>query len=68
MQANISPQYKVVMLGESGVGKTSIVLQLNFHEFRQLTVPTVASGTYTQIIPTKYGDITMVSMDIGMDM
>ena len=60
---NSNPKFKIVMLGDSGVGKTSIVLQLNLHEFRQLVVPTVGSGTYTQTIPTKYGSPSVTIWD-----
>ena len=62
--------YKIVMLGESGVGKTSIVLQLNDHVFNQMTVPTVALEPIPKqfrqtmvILPLTFG-IQLVKKDI----
>jgi small GTP-binding protein len=49
--------HKVVMLGDSGVGKTSIVLQLMEHVFRRLTSPTVGSGCFHKEITTTKGPI-----------
>jgi small GTP-binding protein len=50
-----SPASKVVMLGDSGVGKTSIVLQLSEHAFRRMTTPTVGSGCFFKEITTTKG-------------
>jgi small GTP-binding protein len=50
-----APAAKVVMLGDSGVGKTSIVLQLSEHAFRATTTPTVGSGCFFKEIPTPLG-------------
>lgn len=50
---------KVVMLGESAVGKTSVVLQLNEHVFRAVTAPTVGSGVITKSFETPKGTINL---------
>ena len=50
---------KVVLLGDSGVGKTSIVLQLSEHVFRRNTSPTVGSGVISKEIETPSGLVTL---------
>jgi small GTP-binding protein len=50
---------KVVMLGDSGVGKTSIVLQLMEHVFRRLTSPTVGSGCFYKEATTSKGAVRL---------
>ena len=55
----MSDGHKVVLLGESAVGKTSVVLQLNEHVFRNDTTPTVGSGVITKTFETPKGEITL---------
>ena len=54
---------KMVMLGDSGVGKTSIVLRLNDHVFRQMTEPTIGSGVVNKVFETSHGDINLCIWD-----
>lgn len=51
--------HKVVMLGASGVGKTSIVLQLQDKVFKRMVTPTVGSGVITKEIPTAKGSVCL---------
>jgi small GTP-binding protein len=55
--------HKVVMLGNSGVGKTSIVLRLSERIFRKMTAPTVGSGTFQQDITTPGGNVHLTIWD-----
>jgi len=51
--------HKVVILGPSGVGKTSVVLQLQEKEFKRIVTPTVGSGVVTRDISTSKGIIPL---------
>ena len=53
------PMFKVVLMGDSGVGKTSIVLQLSEHVFRDITKPTVGSGCIEKRVNTSFGTIKL---------
>ena len=53
----------MVMLGDSGVGKTSIVLRLNDHVFRQMIEPTIGSGVVNQTFETSNGIVTLCIWD-----
>jgi small GTP-binding protein len=55
--------HKVVLVGDSGVGKTSILLQLSEHLFRRLTTPTVGSGCYVQEFHSSKGPVTLQIWD-----
>lgn len=55
--------FKVVMMGNSGVGKTSIVLRLSEHVFKEITRPTVGSGCITHREETTNGQVTLVIWD-----
>ena len=57
------PTFKVVMMGDSGVGKTSIVLQLSEHVFRAMTKPTVGSGCVEKRITTPSGPVRLSIWD-----
>ena len=50
---------KVVVLGSSGVGKTSIVLQFAQETFRQNTEPTVGGSYVTKEVKTTHGPFTL---------
>jgi len=50
---------KVCMLGDSSVGKTSIVIQFYRGEFDELSEPTVGASYVTKIMETKSGDIPL---------
>jgi small GTP-binding protein len=63
MSESESPSNKVVMLGDSSVGKTSIVLQLSEHVFRRMTTPTVGSGCFFKEIPTTKGPVPLKVWD-----
>lgn len=54
-----SPMFKVVLMGDSGVGKTSLVLQLSEHVFRTITKPTVGSGCIDKRINTPSGPVKL---------
>lgn len=54
---------KVVLLGASGVGKTSIVLQLKEKVFRGMVAPTVGSGVIFKNIETDKGVIPLKIWD-----
>jgi len=47
--------FKVVMMGDSGVGKTSIVLQLTERVFHARTKATIAAGCVSKEIQTSAG-------------
>jgi small GTP-binding protein len=51
--------YKIVMLGDASVGKTSIVLRFIEGIFRRLSTPTVGSGTSTKDMTTSQGPIRL---------
>lgn len=57
------PNYKVVMLGDSGVGKTASVIRLNEQYFRQVTAPTVGSGVFAKVFDTEQGRIKLTIWD-----
>lgn len=57
--ASEPPSHKVVMLGDSGVGKTSIVLRLCEKVFRETTAPTVGSGYAKKEFQTKNGTVIL---------
>jgi small GTP-binding protein len=54
---------KVVLVGDSGVGKTSILLQLSEHLFRRITTPTVGSGCYVQSFKSSQGPVSLQIWD-----
>jgi small GTP-binding protein len=54
---------KVVLVGDSGVGKTSILLQLSEHLFRRITTPTVGSGCYVQSFKSTRGPVSLQIWD-----
>jgi small GTP-binding protein len=58
-----NPGYKVVMLGDAGVGKTSIVLRLIEGTFRRMTSPTIGSGTSTKDLVTPSGPVRLTIWD-----
>jgi small GTP-binding protein len=49
--------YKVVLVGNSGVGKTSIVQRFSKDEFSNETTPTIGSACTKKIIETSDGDV-----------
>jgi small GTP-binding protein len=51
------PAYKIVMLGDSSVGKTSIVLRFVEGIFRRMCAPTVGSGTSAKDMMTSQGQV-----------
>lgn len=55
--------YKVVLLGDSGVGKTSTIIRYTEHIFRKNTTPTVGSGIFTEDVETERGPVTMTIWD-----
>jgi small GTP-binding protein len=55
--------HKVVMLGCSGVGKTSLVLQLREKVFKRMVTPTVGSGVILKEIMTKNGPVPLKIWD-----
>jgi small GTP-binding protein len=50
---------KVIMLGDSAVGKTSIVLQFYKGEFESMSEPTIGAAYVTGDVHTKKGPISM---------
>lgn len=50
---------KVVVLGDSGVGKTSILLQFSEHVFRRNTAPTVGAGVINKEVNTQSGPVLL---------
>lgn len=56
---NNTMSFKVVLLGSSGVGKTSILTQFNDHVFRRIIAPTVGSGMITKDIETNAGTVSL---------
>jgi small GTP-binding protein len=54
---------KVVLVGDSGVGKTSILFQLSEHLFRRMTTPTVDSGCYVQSFKSSHGPVSLQIWD-----
>lgn len=63
MEEKSEPQFKVVLMGDSGVGKTSIVLQFSEHVFREITRPTVGSGCVNKRIITQKGPCSLMIWD-----
>ncbi|EAX91137.1 small GTP-binding protein, putative [Trichomonas vaginalis G3] len=59
MTSSESNSHKVVMLGASGVGKTSVVLQLQEKVFKKMVQPTVGSGVISKDILTSKGQVTL---------
>lgn len=57
-----SPQ-KVVMLGDSGVGKTSILIQLREKTFKRMATPTVGAGVFDRTITTANGPVHLKIWD-----
>jgi small GTP-binding protein len=54
---------KVVLVGDANVGKTSLLLQLTDHMFRQETTPTVSSGCFIREFPTTNGPMPLQIWD-----
>ena len=50
---------KVIMLGDSSVGKTSIVLQFYKSQFEMTSEPTIGASYVTKIMKTKKGDLPL---------
>ena len=55
--------HKVVMLGSSGVGKTSMVLRLQEKVFKKMITPTVGSGVFTKENETENGKVSLKIWD-----
>lgn len=55
--------HKIVVLGDSGVGKTSILLQFSEHVFRRNTVPTVGAGVINKEVNTQSGPVSLSIWD-----
>ena len=55
--------HKVVLIGDSGVGKTTIVLQLLEKSYHKNTMPTVGSGIFTKKVPTDDGVVILTIWD-----
>lgn len=55
--------HKVVLLGASGVGKTSIVLQLKEKVFKNMVTPTVGCGVIFKTINTEKGAVPLKIWD-----
>jgi small GTP-binding protein len=51
--------HKVVMLGNSGVGKTSIVIRFREKIFKRMTTPTVGAGTVQETVRTQKGPVRL---------
>jgi small GTP-binding protein len=51
--------HKVVMLGNSGVGKTSIVVRFREKIFKRMTTPTVGAGTIQEVVRTQKGPVRL---------
>jgi small GTP-binding protein len=51
--------HKVVMLGNSGVGKTSIVVRFREKIFKRMTTPTVGAGTIQETVRTQKGPVRL---------
>lgn len=47
----MSIQKKVVILGDSGVGKTSILIRYVFDKFDQQSLPTLGASFKSKIVP-----------------
>ena len=56
---NNENSHKIVMLGTSGVGKTSILQQLQDHVFKRIVAPTVGSGVIVKEIKTRAGSVSL---------
>ena len=63
MMSSGNTGHKVVLLGDSGVGKTTIVIQMNEKTFRKNTMPTVGSGIYAREIETDSGPVSLTIWD-----
>ena len=50
---------KVIMLGDSSVGKTSIILQFYKQQFEETGEPTIGASYITKVLPTSHGDISL---------
>ncbi|OHT03264.1 Ras-related protein Rab-22A [Tritrichomonas foetus] len=50
---------KVILIGNSSVGKTSLVLQLYKHEFDPSSEPTIGAAYVTKLIPTRNNEIPL---------
>lgn len=50
---------KVIMLGDSSVGKTSIVLQFYKAQFETANEPTIGASYVTKVLKTKMGDLPL---------
>lgn len=50
---------KVIMLGDSSVGKTSIVLQFYKAQFEMSNEPTIGASYVTKVMKTKSGDLPL---------
>ncbi|KAH0791155.1 small GTP-binding protein [Histomonas meleagridis] len=59
MNSDAESSHKVVMLGSSSVGKTSIVLQLHEKVFKRMVTPTVGSGVIMEEISTHKGIVQL---------
>lgn len=58
-----NPTQKVVMLGDSGVGKTSILIQLREKTFKRMATPTVGAGVFDRTIVTANGPVHLKIWD-----
>jgi small GTP-binding protein len=61
--ANRHRSTKVILLGDSAVGKTSIVLQFYKGEFETTSEPTIGAAYVTKTVHTKKGDVSIQIWD-----
>jgi len=58
-----SPEVKVVLLGDMGVGKSSIALRLVHNQFNANSVTTVGAVCWTKSVPTSNGAVKLQLWD-----
>ncbi|KAH0795065.1 small GTP-binding protein [Histomonas meleagridis] len=59
MVEELVPGFKVVIIGDTSVGKTSILTQYNLHYFSQEVQPTIGSSFLSSTIQTEKGPVTL---------
>ena len=52
-------EYKVIMMGDSGVGKTSIIQRFSTHTFDYSMETTIGASFISKVIPTQFGNATL---------
>jgi len=59
-----SYKFKVCLLGDKGVGKTSLIRRFVHNEFDDFYLPTIGTSVEKKVVPTEDGEASLMVWDI----